>query len=82
MGFAIPSDTVRRVVNQIIRYGKVVRPTLGISMVSDQSAAPVIGQAKGVIIREVLPGTGAAQAGLRYILEPDLSQSVSCMHSA
>lgn len=65
MGFAIPADTVRRVVNQIIRYGKVVRPTLGISMVTDQSAAPVIGQGKGVIIREVLPGTGAAQAGLR-----------------
>ncbi len=27
IGFAIPSDTVRRVVNQLIRYGRVVRPT-------------------------------------------------------
>ncbi len=66
VGFAIPSDTVRRVVNQIIRFGKVVKPTLGVAMVNDQSAAPVIGQGKGVIIRDVLPGSSAAQAGLRY----------------
>ena len=31
IGFAIPVDTVRRVVNQLIRYGRVVRPTLGIN---------------------------------------------------
>jgi S1-C subfamily serine protease len=31
IGFAIPVDTVRRVVNEIIRYGRVVRPTLGIN---------------------------------------------------
>ncbi|KAL7451398.1 hypothetical protein ACHAWC_003232 [Mediolabrus comicus] len=33
IGFSIPVDTVRRVVNQIIRNGKVVKPTLGVSKV-------------------------------------------------
>ena len=31
LGFAIPTDTVNRVVEQILRNGKVVRPWLGIS---------------------------------------------------
>jgi hypothetical protein len=33
---AIPVDTVRRVVNQIIRHGRVPRPTLGIQVADDQ----------------------------------------------
>ena len=36
IGFSIPVDTVRRVVNQIIRYGRVVRPTLGINVADDK----------------------------------------------
>lgn len=36
IGFSIPVDTVRRVVNQLIRYGKVVRPTLGVNVAADQ----------------------------------------------
>ncbi|KAL3774736.1 LOW QUALITY PROTEIN: hypothetical protein HJC23_008857 [Cyclotella cryptica] len=36
IGFSIPVDTVRRVVNQIIRYGKVVRPTMGVNVAADQ----------------------------------------------
>ena len=30
VGFAIPSDTVRRVVNQLVRHGRVIRPSLGL----------------------------------------------------
>lgn len=32
IGFAVPSDTVRRVVNQLIRHGRVIRPSLGITI--------------------------------------------------
>ena len=35
IGFAIPVDTVRRVVNQIIRFGHHTRPTLGINVLDD-----------------------------------------------
>lgn len=64
IGFAIPVDTVRRVVNQIIRYGKVVRPTLGIQVVDDRIVQRISEQLRrkleGVLIAEVLPGSPAA----------------------
>lgn len=41
VGFAIPVDELRRSVEQIIQYGKVVRPILGISFAPDQSVEQV-----------------------------------------
>lgn len=41
MGFAIPVDELRRSVEQIIMFGKVVRPILGISFAPDQSVEQV-----------------------------------------
>ena len=69
IGFAIPVDTVRRVVNQLIRDGKVVRPTLGIQVVDDRVARNVarqLGRSKlgGILTAEVLPNSPAAKAGL------------------
>ena len=69
IGFAIPVDTVRRVVNQLIRYGKVVRPTLGIQVVDDRVARNVARQLGrptlgGVLCAEVVPNSPAASAGL------------------
>jgi hypothetical protein len=37
VGFAIPVDVVKSSVQQIIQYGKVVRPILGIQFAPDQS---------------------------------------------
>lgn len=36
IGFAIPADTVRRIVTQLIRYGRVTKPSLGINVADDQ----------------------------------------------
>ena len=36
VGFAIPVDTVKGIVGQLIKYGKVTRPVLGISFAPDQ----------------------------------------------
>lgn len=38
VGFAIPVDIVRSSVDQIIRFGRVIRPILGISFAPDQSS--------------------------------------------
>lgn len=65
IGFAIPVDTVKRVVPQLIKYGKVIRPGLAISFVSD-SIAERLG-IEGVIIARVSPRSSAARAGLRGI---------------
>lgn len=72
IGFAVPSDTVRRVVNQIIRYGRASRPSLGAHVADDQLAASLaeragvgVGLPAGVVIIDTLPGSPAERAGLR-----------------
>ena len=71
IGFAIPVDTVRRVVNQLIRSGGrgTVRPTLGIHVVDDRVARSVeqqLGRSlSGVLVADVLADSPAERAGLR-----------------
>lgn len=69
IGFAIPVDTVRRVVNQIIRYGRVKRPSLGIHVVDDRVTRSIgVEQGRtleGVLIAEVMPNSPAAAANLQ-----------------
>jgi S1-C subfamily serine protease len=64
IGFAIPVDEINRVVPQLIRHGKVVRPRLGVQVVQDQVARK-LGVDKGALILKVQPGSPAAQAGLQ-----------------
>lgn len=59
IGFAIPSDTVQYVVQQIIRYGRVRRPWLGITL------QPVPNQQLGMMIVSIVPNGPAAEAGLK-----------------
>ncbi len=63
IGFAIPVDTVNRVVPELIRYGKIIRPGLGVQVAEDQLAAEL--RVKGVLIVDVVPGSVAAKAGIR-----------------
>ncbi len=65
IGFAIPSDTVREIANQIIKTGKVTnsgRASLGITA---QTSANQQGLGTGVAIVSVANGGPADQAGLR-----------------
>lgn len=66
IGFAVPANTIERVVNQIIRYGKVIQPGIGITRLDD-SIAHYLG-VKGVIVGETLAGSPARRAGLRGTL--------------
>ncbi|MGX7205870.1 S1C family serine protease [Enterococcus pingfangensis] len=74
IGFAIPSNDVVNVINQLEKDGKVIRPALGISMVnlSDLSTEQLSEIVKvpssvtnGVVIAEVQSSTPADQAGLK-----------------
>ncbi len=62
IGFAVPADTVRRLVPQLIRNGRPIRPGIGIQPL-DPRLVYKRGIA-GVPIQEVLRGTPAEQAGL------------------
>lgn len=63
MGFAIPIDSVRGLVDQILRYGRVVRPTIGITIAPPQVLRQI--EQEGVLILEVPDKTPAARAGLK-----------------
>jgi S1-C subfamily serine protease len=63
VGFAVPVDTVSRIVPQLIRHGKVIRPGLGITLFPD-SLAQRWGL-KGVGVARVSPGGAADRAGIR-----------------
>jgi len=68
IGFAIPVNTVKDVVAQLIKHGKVEHASLGIE---GKTLTPSIARlfhlpvTSGVLVATVRPGTGAAQAGLK-----------------
>jgi S1-C subfamily serine protease len=63
IGFAVPVDTVNRVVPQLIRHGRVIRPGLGVSLADDATARRL--GLKGALIIQVSKGSAAEAAGLR-----------------
>lgn len=63
VGFAVPIDTVNRIVSQLIAFGKVIQPGLGIQVVED-SVARQVGIEEGVLVRNVERGGAAAEAGM------------------
>lgn len=66
VGFAVPVDTVNRVVPQLIAHGKYVRPSLGIEV--DERLNQLITErlrTGGVAVLKVAPGSAAESAGLR-----------------
>ena len=68
IGFAIPSNMARNVMDQLIAGGKVRRGQLGVIVEPlTPDAAKRAGRAdnRGVLVREVVDGGPAAQAGLR-----------------
>jgi S1-C subfamily serine protease len=65
IGFAVPVDTINRVVPRLIAYGRYVRPTLGILTDDDLGARLLEGTGvKGVLVLQVQKGSPAARAGL------------------
>lgn len=63
IGFAVPVDTVNRIVPELIKHGKLIRPGLGVSLVPDAIARRW--GVKGLIIGKVSRGGSADRAGLR-----------------
>lgn len=68
VGFAVPVNTAKRIIPQLIEFGKVNRPKLGANLMSVEELSnrgvdlPVV---KGLLIRDVLRGSSIEQAGLR-----------------
>lgn len=69
IGFSIPSNSVRRVLEQIMQHGRVLRPQLGVVCLNtiDPALAQQLGlpDTKGALIEAVMAGSPAQEAGLR-----------------
>ena len=65
IGFAIPSNTVRDIADQIIKSGKVTNNGSGTLGITAQTAASDSGKPAGVAVLAVNPGGTAATAGVR-----------------
>jgi S1-C subfamily serine protease len=70
VGFAVPANTAKRVIPQLIQFGEVRRPKLGATLPSVQDfiqrgyRMPV---EYGLMVYQVVPGASAERAGLRGI---------------
>ncbi|NBO64636.1 MAG: PDZ domain-containing protein [Acidobacteria bacterium] len=68
IGFAVPVDTARRVINDILQFGRVRKPKLGVEPipVSERLAQILeLPVREGLLIAVVTAGGAAAKAGLR-----------------
>ncbi|XP_078429204.1 degP protease 1 [Wolffia australiana] len=63
VGFAIPVDTVGGIVDQLVKFGKVTRPILGIKFAPDQSVEQL--GVSGVLVLDAPPNGPAGKAGLK-----------------
>ena len=68
IGFAIPSATVRRILDSVLKNGRVIRGYLGVTL---EALSPAVAQSLGVkeergaIVTDVSPGSPADSAGLK-----------------
>ena len=68
MGFAIPINTVKDIVNDLMTSGKVTRPYLGVGIFDKETAARygyILNVDKGVYIENITVNGPAYKAGLR-----------------
>lgn len=63
IGFSIPVAVVRWVVPELIKYGKIKRPTLGVELLETSDIKR--NQLEGPLVMDVVKGSPAAAVGLR-----------------
>lgn len=68
IGFAIPSNMVQNLTEQLIKYGEVKRGMLGIKgseMTAEMAKAFKVDAQRGAFVSEVIPKSAAAEAGIK-----------------
>lgn len=65
LGFAIPINRARRIVDDLLDHGSVRRPWIGEQLRTSTSGNPRDIVTAGVVVRAVVPGSPAARAGLQ-----------------
>jgi S1-C subfamily serine protease len=70
LGFAIPINAAKNVINDLVQYGRVRRPTLGLRALPLRMSQELAQELDlpvdhGVLVMEVAPGSAAARAGIK-----------------
>jgi len=68
LGFAVPINTAQYVIRDVLRYGRVIVPWIGISygdITPEMARAFGISTDEGVIVADVSPNSPASKAGIR-----------------
>lgn len=68
IGFAVPVNTVRRVVTDLLKDGRVVRPWMGVEgyeITEDLSSALDLPVTSGILVAKVYRGSSADTAGIK-----------------
>ena len=79
VGFAVPVNTAKRIIPQLIQFGEVKRPKLGASLPSVEDLArrgyrmPV---EQGLVVAQIIPGGSAQAAGLKSVTEGALGDII------
>ncbi len=72
IGFAVPANTVKRIVADLIKEGRVLRPWLGIegyAITDDLASALDLPVREGILVARVYRGSSAESAGIRGATE-------------
>jgi S1-C subfamily serine protease len=67
IGFAIPVNTLKVIIPQLLEHGRLYRPVMGIETLTDYWAKRL--KVKGIAILSVRPGFPAAEAGMVGVRE-------------
>ncbi|MBA3016005.1 MAG: trypsin-like peptidase domain-containing protein [Proteobacteria bacterium] len=62
IGFAVPVEVVNRVVPDLIKYGKAIRPGIGVTIANDTVNRRL--KSQGVLVINVQPGSAAEKSGI------------------
>jgi serine protease Do/serine protease DegQ len=68
IGFAIPSNMMKTVMNQLIKYGKVQRGVLGVNiqtLTPDIAESMGLANVQGALVSQVVDGSPAEKAGIK-----------------
>ena len=65
VGFAVPVDTINKIVPILIQKGSALPPQMGFRSASEQWARRL--GVEGVVVESVVPGSGAERAGIRSL---------------
>lgn len=75
LGFAVPADTIKNVVPQLIQHGKLIRPGLGIGIVPDSMKRRILGNDKGIVVSYVDDKGSAAKAGIQGMTQDQFGRT-------